>query len=69
VYPFRGCWRFRRVGYYEEEHPANLDGDFLLVQQDKIKEVDRNLRGTYIHDTLTIRITGPVEGVFQRKSI
>ena len=35
--------------------PANLDGDFLLVQQDKIKDVESKLKGTYYTDTLTIR--------------
>jgi len=34
---------FDRVGYYEGGNmPANLDGDFLLVQQDKIKDVESN---------------------------
>jgi len=47
---------FDRVGYYEGGNmPANLDGDFLLVQQDKIKDVESKLRGTYYTDTLTIR--------------
>jgi uncharacterized protein (TIGR03663 family) len=47
---------FDRVGYYEGKNmPANLDGDFLLVQQDKIKDVESKLRGTYYTDTLTIR--------------
>src|SRR5215469_13274735 len=39
---------FDRVGYYEGGNmPANLDGDFLLVQQDKIKDVESKLKGTY----------------------
>ena len=47
---------FDRVGYYEGGNkPANLDGDFLLVQQDKIKEVESKLKGTYYTDMLTIR--------------
>jgi hypothetical protein len=47
---------FDRVGYYEGGNmPANLDGDFLLVQQDKIKDVESKLRGMYYTDTLTIR--------------
>jgi uncharacterized protein (TIGR03663 family) len=47
---------FDRVGYYEGGNmPANLDGDFLLVQQDKIKDVESKLRGIYYTDTLTIR--------------
>ena len=35
--------------------PANLDGDFLLVQQDKIKQVESKLKGTYYTDTVTVR--------------
>jgi len=47
---------FDRVGYYEGGNmPPNLDGDFLLVQQDKIKDVESKLRGIYYTDTLTIR--------------
>ena len=47
---------FDRVGYYEGGNmPANLDGDFLLVQQDKIKDVQSKLKGTYYTDTLTLR--------------
>ena len=47
---------FDRVGYYEGGNmPANLDGDFLLVQQDKIKTVESKLKGTYYTDMLTIR--------------
>jgi uncharacterized protein (TIGR03663 family) len=47
---------FDRVGYYEGGNmPANLDGDFLLVQQDKIKQVESKLKGTYYTDTVTVR--------------
>jgi uncharacterized protein (TIGR03663 family) len=47
---------FDRVGYYEGGNmPANLDGDFLLVQQDKIKDVESKLRNAYYTDTLTLR--------------
>ena len=47
---------FDRVGYYEGGNmPANLDGDFLLVQQDKIKQVESKLKGTYYTDTITVR--------------
>jgi uncharacterized protein (TIGR03663 family) len=47
---------FDRVGYYEGGNkPANLDGDFLLVQEDKIKEVESKLKGTYYTQMLTIR--------------
>jgi uncharacterized protein (TIGR03663 family) len=47
---------FDRVGYYEGGNmPANLDGDFLLVQQDKIKEVESKLKGTYYTEMMTLR--------------
>jgi uncharacterized protein (TIGR03663 family) len=47
---------FDRIGYYEGGNmPANLDADFLLVQQDKIKQVESKLKGAYYTDTLTIR--------------
>jgi uncharacterized protein (TIGR03663 family) len=47
---------FDRVGYYEGGNmPPNLDGDFLLVQQDKIKDVESKLKGTYYTDMLTLR--------------
>src|SRR5437667_1594951 len=47
---------FDRVGYYEGGNmPGNVDGDFLLVQQDKIKDVESKLKGKYYTDTVTIR--------------
>lgn len=47
---------FDRVGYYEGGNmPANLDGDFLLVQQDKIKDVESKLKGTYFTEMMTLR--------------
>src|SRR6266481_6375305 len=47
---------FDRVGYYEGGNmPGNLDGDFLMVQQDKIKDVESKLKGTYYTDMMTLR--------------
>src|SRR5438477_3933748 len=47
---------FDRVGYYEGGNmPANLDGDFLLVQEDKIKDVESKLKGTYYTQMMTLR--------------
>jgi uncharacterized protein (TIGR03663 family) len=47
---------FDRVGYYEGGNmPGDLDGDFLLVQEDKIKDVESKLKGSYYTDTLTLR--------------
>ena len=47
---------FPNVGYYEHGNlPQNLDADFLLVQEDKIKEAESKLRNTYYTEPLTIR--------------
>jgi uncharacterized protein (TIGR03663 family) len=47
---------FPNVGYYEHGNlPQNLDADFLLVQEDKIKEVESKLRNAYYTEPLTIR--------------
>jgi uncharacterized protein (TIGR03663 family) len=47
---------FDRVGYYEGGNmPANLDGDFLLVQEDKIAQVEAKLRGSYYTQPLRLR--------------
>ena len=35
--------------------PQNLDGAFLLVQEDKIKEVESKLRNAYYTEPLRIR--------------
>src|SRR5436189_856400 len=47
---------FDRVGYYEGGNmPADLDGDFLMVQQDKIKDIESKLKGKYYTDMMTLR--------------
>jgi len=47
---------FPNVGYYEHDSlPGKLDADFLLVQQDRIKEVEDKLQNAYFTDALTIR--------------
>jgi uncharacterized protein (TIGR03663 family) len=47
---------FDRVGYYEGGNmPANVDGDFLLVQEDKIKQVEGKLHGSYYTQPLRLR--------------
>jgi uncharacterized protein (TIGR03663 family) len=47
---------FTKVGYYENGNmPEKVDGDFLLVQQDKIEEVERKLHDSYYTTPLTIR--------------
>ena len=47
---------FPRVGYYEHDSlPTDLDADFLLVQSDKIKEIEEKLHKSYYTEPLTIR--------------
>ena len=47
---------FGRVGYYEKDNlPSPIDGDFLLVQEDKIATVESKLHGPYYTLPLTIR--------------
>ena len=47
---------FGRIGYYEKDNvPDKLDGDFLLVQQDKIATVEAKLHDSYYTVPLTIR--------------
>ena len=39
---------FTKVGYYESGNmPSKVDGDFLIVQQDKIEEVEGKMQGSY----------------------
>jgi hypothetical protein len=47
---------FGRVGYYEKDSmPEELDGAFLLVQQDKIQTVESKLQESYYTIPVTIR--------------
>jgi hypothetical protein len=47
---------FPHIGYYEHENlPAKLDADFLLVQEDRIKEVEPKLHDSYYTAPLKIR--------------
>jgi uncharacterized protein (TIGR03663 family) len=47
---------FTKVGYYEHNNmPDKVDGDFLLVQEDKIEEVEAKLHDTYYTEPMTIR--------------
>jgi uncharacterized protein (TIGR03663 family) len=47
---------FGRVGYYEKDNmPEKIDGDFLLVMQDKIATVEKKLHDSYYTVPVTIR--------------
>ncbi len=61
---------FDRVGYYEGGNmPANLDGDFLLVQQDKIKTIESKLKGTYYTEMMTLRNYQDPSKIFFRAEV
>jgi uncharacterized protein (TIGR03663 family) len=47
---------FPHVGYYEHDNlPMQVDGDFLLVQEDRIDEVEAKLHDSYFTDFMTLR--------------
>jgi uncharacterized protein (TIGR03663 family) len=47
---------FPKVGYYEHNNsPGKMDADFLIVQQDRIEEVEKKLQESYYTDSLVIR--------------
>ena len=47
---------FSHIGYYEHENlPAKVDADFLLVQEDRIKEVEPKLHDSYYTAPLRVR--------------
>ena len=47
---------FPHIGYYEHENlPPKVDADFLLVQEDRIKEVESKLHNAYYTEPLRIR--------------
>ncbi len=61
---------FGRVGYYEKDNlPAKMDGDFLLVQQDKIATVEAKLHESYYTFPMTIRpYQDPSKAYFNAKT-
>ena len=47
---------FTRIGYYENNNlPGAIDADFLVVQEDKIAEIEGKLKNTYYTMPFTIR--------------
>ncbi len=47
---------FPNVGYYENNNsPGKMDGDFLIVQEDRIAAVEKQLHESYFTEPLTIR--------------
>src|SRR4030095_16504832 len=47
---------FPQIGYYEHDNnPAKLDADFLLVEESKIDQIEKQLHDSYFTEPLTIR--------------
>lgn len=47
---------FPKIGYYEHDNlPKPVDADFLLVQQDRVQEVEAKLHDSYFTDRLQLR--------------
>jgi len=47
---------FPNIGYYEHNNsPGKFDGDFLVVQEDRIAEVEKQLHESYFTEPMTIR--------------
>jgi hypothetical protein len=47
---------FPNIGYYEHNNnPGNYDADFLVVQEDRIAEVEKKLHDSYFTEPMTIR--------------
>ena len=47
---------FPNIGYYEQHNsPQKMDADFLVVQSDRISEVEKKLREKYYTEPMTIR--------------
>jgi len=56
---------FPRIGYYEQNNfPAKLDAAFLLVQEDRIADVESKLHEAYYTEPLRIRAYQDVSKVY-----
>jgi len=61
---------FTKVGYYEHNNlPEKFDADFLVVQQDKIEEVEKKLTDTYFTEPMTIRPYQDPSKLYLRASV
>ncbi len=61
---------FANVGYYEHENgPPTMDGDFLLVQEDRVAEVEAKLHDSYYTQPLTIRPYQDTSKLYLRASV
>ena len=61
---------FPRIGYYEHDsYPPAMDADFLLVQEDKVAEVESKLHDSYFTEALTIRPYQDTSKVYFRANL
>ena len=61
---------FPHVGYYEHDNnPAELDADFLLVEESKIPEVEKKLQDSYFTEPLTVRPYQDTSKLYLRASV
>ncbi len=61
---------FPRIGYYEHDsYPPTMDADFLLVQEDKVAEVESKLHDSYFTRPLTIRPYQDASKLYFRASL
>jgi uncharacterized protein (TIGR03663 family) len=61
---------FPQVGYYEHDNnPAKLDADFLLVEESKIDQVEKQLHDSYYTEPLTIRPYQDTSKLYFRVSV
>jgi hypothetical protein len=61
---------FTKVGYYENGNlPGDVDGGFLIVQQDKIEEVEKKLHDSYYTTLLTVRPYQDTSKLYLKASI
>jgi uncharacterized protein (TIGR03663 family) len=61
---------FPLVGYYEHDNnPAKLDADFLLVEESKIAQIEKQMHDSYFTEPLTIRPYQDTSKLYLRVSV
>ena len=61
---------FPQIGYYEHDNnPAKLDADFLLVEESKIDQIEKQLHDSYFTEPLTIRPYQDTSKLYLRVSV
>lgn len=56
---------FPKIGYYEHTNsPGNFDADFLLVEEDRVQEVEGKLHDSYYTEPLRIRASQDTSTLF-----